>query len=153
MKKLMVLLLVLVCVLSLVGCSKEGKENEAAETPDTVEAVVSAETELQTEPTDRPVLDCKSLEAACADSFIDPSKVTVLGGEWAYTADPNKFVALATVRYTDKDDEYVTAEIVMVGTFGGKTELFHHLNEHSPYTRENALREFGAVDDRRFPLE
>ena len=50
-------------------------------------------------------------------------------------------------------DEYVTAEIVMVGTFGGKTELFHHLNEHSPYTRENALREFGAVDDRRFPLE
>ena len=102
---------------------------------------------------DKPVLDCKSLEAACADSFIDPTKVTVLGGEWAYTADPNKFVALATVRYTDKDDEYEVAEIVMVGTFGVKTELFHHLNEHSPYTRENVLREFGAIDDQRFPLE
>ena len=153
MKKLIVLISVLVCVLSLVGCSKEGDKNEVAETTDTVAAVVSADTELQTEPTDRPVLDCKSLEAACADGFIDPSKVTVLGGEWAYTADPNKFVALATVRYTDKNDEYVTAEIVMVGTFGGKTELFHHLNEHSPYTRENALQEFGAIDDQRFPLE
>jgi hypothetical protein len=109
--------------------------------------------EYHTEPTVAHTLDCKSLQEACAESFIDPSKVTVLGGEWAYTSDPNKFVALATVRYTDKDDEYVTAEIVMVGTFGGKTELFHHLNEHSPYTRENALREFGAVDDRRFPLE
>ena len=113
----------------------------------------AGEIENQTEPTNRPVLDCKSLEAACADGFIDPSKVTVLGGEWAYTADPNKFVALATVRYTAKDDEYVTAEIVMVGTFGGETELFHHLNEHSPYTRENVLQEFGAIDDQRFPLE
>ena len=153
MKKLMLLILVLVCVLSLVGCSKESDKNKVAETTDTVAAAVSAETEPQAEPTDRPVLDCKSLEATCADSFIDPSKVTVLGGEWAYTADPNKFVALATVRYTDKDDEYVTAEIVMVGTFGGKTELFHHLNEHSPYTRENVLQEFGAIDDQRFPLE
>ena len=115
---------------------------------------IKKETELQAEPTDRPVLDCKSLEAACADSFIDPSKVSVLGGEWAYTADPNKFVALATVRYTtDKDDEYDVADIVMVGTFGGKTELFHHLNEHSPYTRENALEAYGAIDDQRFPLE
>lgn len=153
MKKLIVLILVLVCVLSLVGCSKEGDKNEVAETTDTVEAVVSAETELQTEPTDRPVLDCKSLEAACADSFIDPSKVTVLGGEWAYTADPDKYVALATVQYTTKDDEYETAEFIMVGTFGGKTELFHNLNEHSPYSRENALQEFGAIDDQRFPLE
>ena len=154
MKKLIVLILVLVCVLSLVGCSKEGDKNEVAETTDTVAAVVSAETEPQAEPTNRPVLDCKSLEAACADSFVDPSKVSVLSGEWAYTADPNKFVALATVRYTtDKDDEYQVADIIMVGTFGGKTELFHHLNEHSPYTRENALQEFGAVDDQRFPLE
>ena len=70
-----------------------------------------------------------------------------------YDEDGNEktFEHLDTVKY--KDDEYVTAEIVMVGTFGGKTELFHHLNEHSPYTRENALREFGAVDDRRFLLE
>ena len=153
MKKLIVLFLVLVCLISLVGCSKEGKENEVAESTVITATIVSAETELQTEPAGIPVLDCKSLEAACADSFIDPSKVTVLGGEWAYTADPNKYVALVTVRYTDKDDEYVTAEIVMVGTFGGKTELFHHLNEHSPYTRENALQEFGAIDDQRFPLE
>lgn len=110
--------------------------------------------EAQTEPTSRPILDCQSLQAACADSFIDPSQVTVLGGEWAYTNDPNKFVALATVRYTtDKNDEYQVADIVMVGTFGCKTELFHHLNEHSPYTRENALQEFGAVDGQRFPLE
>ena len=153
MKKLIVLILVLVCVLSLVGCSKEGDKNKVAETTDTVATVVSAETEPQAKPTDRPVLDCKSLEAACADSFIDPSKVSVLGGEWAYTADPNKFVALATVRYTTKDNEYETADFVMVGVFGGGIELCHGLNEHSPYTRENALQEFGAVDDQRFPLE
>ena len=146
MKKLIVLLLVLTCILSLIGCSKENDNNEGTETTDTI-------AELQTEPNDRPVLDCKSLEAACADSFIDPSKVTVLGGEWAYTDDPNKFVALATVRYTTKDDEYEVAEIVMVGTFDGKTELFHNLNERSPYSKENALREFGAIDDQRFPLE
>ena len=153
MKKLTAWLLALVCVLALVGCSQAEKEDTTATVTDSVEAISTIENEPQTEPTSRPVLDCKSLEAACAESFIDPSKVTVLGGEWAYTADPNKFVALATVRYTDKDDEYVTAEIVMVGTFGGKTELFHHLNEHSPYTRENALQEFGAIDDQRFPLE
>ena len=105
------------------------------------------------ESTETRSLDLKSLEAACAEEFIDPSKVTVLSGEWTYTADPDKFVALATVRYTDKNDEYEVAEIVMVGTFGGKTELFHHLNEHSPYTRENVFREFGAIDDQRFPLK
>ncbi len=153
MKNLTVWLLALVCVLAIVGCSQAEQEDIVATAADSVEAISAIETEPQTEPISRPVLDCKSLEAACADGFIDPSKVTVLGGEWAYTADPNKFVALATVRYTAKDDEYVTAEIVMVGTFGGKTELFHHLNEHSPYTRENVLREFGAIDDQRFPLE
>ena len=152
MKKLIALFLALACVLSLVGCSEEEKKNEVA-TTDTVEDVLSAETELQTELIDMPVLDCKSLEAACADSFIDPSKVFVLGGEWAYTADPNKFVALATVRYTTKDNEYETADFVMVGVFGGGIEMCHGLNEHSSYTRENALQEFGAVDDQRFPLE
>ena len=141
MKKWIVLLLALACVLFGAGCSEEGEKNEAAETG------------LQAELMDMPVLDCKSLEAACADSFVDPSKVTVLGGEWAYTTEPNQFVALATVRYTNKDDEYEVAEIVMVGTFGGKTELFHHLNKQSPYTKENVLREFGAIDDQRFPLE
>ena len=152
MKKLIALFLVLACVLSLIGCSEGEKKNEVA-TTDTVGDVVSAETELQIELIDMPLLDCKSLEVACADSFIDPSKVSVLGGEWAYSYEPNKFVALATVRYTNKDDEYEVAEIVMVVTFDGTTELFHHLNENSPYTRENALREFGAVDDQRFPLE
>jgi len=115
--------------------------------------VLKENSKPQPEPTIVHTLDCRSLEAACAESFIDPSKVTVLSGEWAYTADPNKYVALATVQYTDKDDEYETAEFIMVGTFGGKTELFHNLNEHSPYTRENALQEFGAVDGQRFPLE
>jgi len=107
---------------------------------------------LQIEP-NAPVLDCKSLEIACAPSFIDPSKVSVLGGEWAYAADPNKFVALASVKYTTKDDEYEIAEFVMVGTFDGEIELLHNLNEHSPYTRENALQEFGAIDSQRFSLE
>lgn len=153
MKKLTAWLVALVCVLALVGCSQAEQEDTAATATDSVEAISTIETEPQTEPTSRLVLDCKSLEAACADNFIDPSKVTVLGGEWAYTADPNKFVALATVQYTTKDDEYETAEFIMVGTFGGKTELFHNLNEHSPYTRENELQEFGAIDDQRFPLE
>ena len=98
-------------------------------------------------------LDLKSLETACAEGFIDPSKVTVLGGEWAYTAEQDKFVVLATVRYTTKDDEYETADFLMRGVFGGKIELYHCLNEHSPYTRESALQEFGAIDDQRFPLE
>lgn len=140
MKKWIACILALSCVLGLVGCS--GKED----VPD----VTVSTTEATTEPS--PVLDRKALEAACADGFIDPSKVTVLEGEWAYTSDPTKFVALATVRYTDKDDAYVTAEFVMVGVFGGEIELFHILNEHSPYTRENALQEFGAVDTQRFPL-
>ena len=111
------------------------------------------EPEAQTEPTFVPVLDGKSLEAACAEGFIDPSKVTVLGGEWAYTADPNKFVALVSVKYTNKFDEYETAEFIMVGVFGGEIELYHCLNEHSSYTRENALQEFGAIDNQRFTLE
>ena len=145
MKKLTALFLVLTCVLALAACSGGSEESKSA----TTEATVPTET------VSIPLhaLDLQSLESACAEGFIDPSKVTVLSGEWAYTADPNKYVALATVRYTDKDDEFQTAEIVMVGTFGGKTELFHHLNEHSPYTRENALQEFGAIDDQRFPLE
>lgn len=100
-----------------------------------------------------PTLDCKTLEASCANGFIDPSKVSVLGGEWAYTADPTKFVALATVQYTNKDDEYETADFLMQGVFGGEIELFHCLNDHSPYTRANGLKEFGAVDDQRFPLK
>ena len=145
MKKLTVIFLVLTCLLALAACSADRGESSS----DTTEATVSAETD----PTVLQTLDLKALEEACADSFIDPSKVSVLGGEWAYTADPDKYVALATVRYTDKNDEYEVAEIVMVGTFGGKTELFHHLNKHSPYTRENALKEFGAIDDKRFPLE
>ena len=111
-----------------------------------------AETELQIQPTVAHTLDCHMLQKACAEGFIDPSKVTVLGGEWAYTADPNKFVALATVRYTDKDDEYETADFLMLGVFGGEIELYHCLNEHSPYTRENGLQEFGAVNSQRFPL-
>ena len=115
--------------------------------------IANKETEPQTEPAFVPVLDRESLEAACAEGFMDPSKVTVLGGEWAYTADPDKFVALAMVEYTDKDDEYETAEFLMLGVFGGEIELYHILNEHSPYTRENALQEFGAIDSRRFPLE
>ena len=153
MKKLIAWLLILTWMNGLVGCSQAKRDDTAVSAGDHVEVISTIGTEPQTEPINKHTLDCKSLEAACADSFIDPSKVTVLGGEWAYTADPNKFVALATVKYTDKDDEYVTAEIVMVGTFGGKTEIFHHLNEHSPYTTENALQEFGAIDDQRFPLE
>ena len=153
MKKLIALVLALVCVLGLAGCSQAELEyTTETETYNSV-VITTTETELRAEPTSRPVLDCKSLEATCADSFVDPSKVTVLGGEWAYTADPDKFVALATVRYTAKSDEFEIAEIVIVGTFDGKTELFHHLNEHSSYTRENVLRGFGAVDDQGFPLE
>ena len=141
MKKLIALFLVLIFVLSLAGCSKV---HEKSQMPTT---------ERHTESTDRPTLDRKSLEEICADGFMDASKVTVLGGEWAYTADPNKFVALATVQYTTKDGEDECAEFVMVGTFGGKIELFHLLNEHSPYTKENVLQEFGAMDDQRFLLE
>ena len=151
MKKLLALVLALSFMLALVGCSETDTEKTITATTEDIEIVVT--TEPEAEPTIAHTLDCKSLEAACAENFIDPSKVTVLGGEWAYTSDPNKFVALATVRYTDKDDGYQVAEIIMIGTFGGKTELFHHLNEHSSYTRENALQEFGAVDDQRFPLE
>lgn len=149
MKKPTALLLVLSFMLVLVSCSKA---DERKVTTDNLEIVVAAETEPQAELTPAAVLDCKALEAACAEGFIDPSKVSVLGGEWAYTADPNKFVALASVKYTNKYDEYETAEYVMVGVFGGEIELYHCLNEHSPYTRENALQEFGAIDSQRFPL-
>ena len=145
--------LILGFILGFIGYRKAIEETKlTANDPAAANTAVSAEAEHQ-EPRNRPVLDCKSLESACADNFMDPSKVTVLGGVWAYTADPNKFVALATVRYTVKNDAYETAEFVMVGTFDGKTELFHCLNEHSPYTKENALQEFGAMDDQRFPLE
>lgn len=99
-----------------------------------------------------PTLSLKSLEAACAEGFPDPSNVSVLGGEWAYTADPSKFVALATIQYANKDGEYETADFLMLGVFGGEIEMYHCLNENSPYTRENGLREFGAVDNERFPL-
>ena len=148
---------ILACILGFIGYHKAMEESkltmsETVAATDPSSAVVLSETEHQT-PTNEPVLDCESLEAVCADSFMDPSKVTVLGGEWAYTADPNKFVALATVRYTTKDDVYETAEFIIVGTFGGKAELLHNLNEHSPYTAENALQEFGAIDNQRFPLE
>lgn len=111
------------------------------------------ETEPQSELDSRPVLTLKSLEAACADGFVDPSKVTVLSGEWAYTVVPDKYVALATVRYTNKDNEYETADFVMVGVFGGEVERYHCLNQHSPYTSENALEVFGAAADQRFFLE
>jgi len=153
MKKLIALLLALSCVLALVGCSKTDEEKTIAATTDNIEVVVTTELVPQTEPTIVRTLDCQTLQAACAEGFIDPSKVTVLGGEWAYTADPNKYVALATIRYTDKDDEYETVDFLMLGVFGGEIELYHMLNAHSPYTRENGLQEFGAVDDRRFPLE
>lgn len=147
MKQFIALLLALSCVPALVGCSKTDTEKETAATTENMEVVTT------TEPTAAHTLDCQALQAACADGFIDPSKVTVLGGEWAYTADPNKFVALATVRYTDKDGEYETTDFLMLGVFGGEIERYHMLNAHSPYTRENGLQEFGAVDDRRFPLE
>ena len=111
------------------------------------------ENEPQEELTNRPVLTLESLEIACADGFIDPTKVTVLSGEWAYTVVPDKYVALATVSYTNKDNEYETADFVMVGIFDGEVELYHCLNQHSPYTTENALHAYGAIDDQRFPLE
>lgn len=116
MKKLTALLLALTCVLALTACSDDREESKSAAT----EATVSA----STDPTVLQTLDLKALEEACADSFLDPSKVTVLGGEWAYTADPDKYVALATVRYTDKNDEYEVAEIVMVGIWAEKRNCF-----------------------------
>lgn len=113
---------------------------------------LKSENNGQAEPSGRPVLTLKALESAFADGFIDPSKVTVLSGEWAYTVVPDKYVALATVRYTNKDNEYETADYVMVGAFDGEVELYHCLNQHSPYTRENALNVYGAIDDQKFPL-
>ncbi len=149
MKKYIVLLLALYCVLALIGCSNADEEKTVTVPTDPAKVILTTETE----PAIARTLSCQTLQDACAEGFIDPSKVTVLGGEWAYTADPNKYVALATVRYTDKDDEYETADFLMLGVFGGEIELYHCLNEHSPYTRENGLQEFGAVDDQRLPLE
>ena len=97
-------------------------------------------------------LSLEWLEEVCADSFYDPATVSILDGEWAYSADPDQFVALATVRYTTKDGSYETADFLMRGNFDGNIETFHILNEESPYTRENGLQEFGAVDDQRFPF-
>lgn len=152
MNKLIALLLILSFVPVLPGCSGREPDRVPASTEPTVLAA-DTQTRCQTEPAASRTLDRQTLQSACAQGFIDPSQVTVLAGEWAYTADPNKFVALATVRYTDKDGEYETADFLMLGVFGGEIELYHILNEHSPYTQENGLREFGAVDDRRFPLE
>lgn len=112
-----------------------------------------SEFESQTEPTSTPVLHCKSIQESAAWSFIDPNTVTVLSGEWAYTSQPNGYVALVTFNYTNKFDEYETAEYVVLGVFGGEASTVHCLNEHSPYTRENVLQEFGAIDDQRFTLE
>ena len=95
---------------------------------------------------------CSSMEAAIADDFIDPSTVSVLGGEWAYTVDPDRFVALVSVKYRNKFDEYETAEYVVLGEFGGDAGTRHCLNQHSPYTRETVLEIFGAINNQRFAL-
>jgi len=110
------------------------------------------ETENQFEPDAAVIPTCKSIEEAIADDFIDPSTVSVLSGEWAYTVDPNRFVALVSVNYMNKFDEYETAEYVVVGAFGGDAGTRHCLNQHSPYTRENVLQTFGAIDDKQFAL-
>ena len=95
----------------------------------------------------------KFLEAAISDDFIDPATVSVRSGEWAYTVDPNRFVALVTVNYINKFDEYETADYVVLGTFGADAGTRHCLNQHSPYTRENVLQHYGALDHQSFPLE
>lgn len=95
----------------------------------------------------------KSIEAEIADDFIDPSTVSVLGGEWAYTVDPNRFVALVSVSYKNKFDAFETAEYVVLGTFGDDAGTRHCLNQHSPYTRENVLEAYGAIDEQRIGLE
>ena len=96
---------------------------------------------------------CRSIEEKIADDFIDPSTVSVLSGEWAYTVDPNRFVAVASVNYINKFNEYETAEYVVWGAFDGEAHTRHCLNQHSPYTRENVLENFGAIDNQRFTLE
>lgn len=110
------------------------------------------ETENQHDPDAAVIPTCKSIEEAIADDFIDPSNVSVLSGEWAYTVDPNRFVALVSVNYMNKFDEYETAEYVVIGAFGGDAGTRHCLNQHSPYTRENVLQMFGAIDDKQFAL-
>ena len=109
-------------------------------------------TENQLESDAAVIPTCKSIEEAIADDFIDPSTVSVLSGEWAYTVDPNRFVALVTVNYMNKFNEYETAEYVVVGTFGGDAGTRYCLNQHSPYTRENVLQVFGAIEGKQFAL-
>lgn len=96
---------------------------------------------------------CRSIEEKIADDFIDLSTVSVLSGEWAYTVDPNRFVAVVSVNYINKFNEYETAEYVLLGAFDGEAHTRHCLNQHSPYTRENVLENFGAIDNQRFTLE
>ena len=95
---------------------------------------------------------CISIEEKIANDFIDPATVSVLSGEWAYTVDPNRFVAVVSVNYINKFNEYETAEYVVVGAFDGEAGTRHCLNQHSPYTRENVLEVFGAIDSQRFEL-
>ena len=96
---------------------------------------------------------CRSIEEKIAGDFIDPSTVSVLSGEWAYTVDPNRFVAVVSVNYINKFNEYETAEYVVLGAFDGEAHTRHCLNQHSPYTREKVLENFGAIDNQRFTLE
>lgn len=149
MKKLIALILALVCILGLASCA-QAEQEKAAETVHNDTTII---TESQTEPTSALVLDCKSIQESAAWSFIDPDTVTVLGGEWAYTSEPNGYVALVTFNYANKFDEYETAEYVVLGVFGGEASTVHCLNEYSPYTRKNVLQEFGAIDNQRFTLE
>lgn len=110
------------------------------------------ETEKRSEPDAAILPTCKSIEAEIADDFIDPSTVSVLNGEWSYTSDPKRFVALVSVKYRNKFDKYETAEYVVLGEFGGDAKTRHCLNQHSPYTRENVLAIYGAIDHQRFTL-
>lgn len=153
MKKLMALVLALTSVLGLVGCSQAEQEDTVVTATDNVSVIAPTETESQFEPVSVIIPTCKSIEAEIADDFIDPSTVTVLGGEWSYTDDSDRFVALVSVKYINKFDEYETAEYVVLGVFGGEAHTNHCLNQHSPYTRENVLQEFGAIDSQRFTLE
>ncbi|MBQ7001354.1 MAG: hypothetical protein IJN67_09980 [Oscillospiraceae bacterium] len=110
------------------------------------------EPEKQAEANAVTVPTCKSIETEIADNFIDPATVSVRKGEWAYTADSNRFVALVSVNYINKFEKYETAEYVVLGTFGGGAETKHCLNQHSPYNRETVLEAYGAIDSRRFDL-
>ena len=107
----------------------------------------------QTAPESIIIPTCRSIEEKIADDFIDPSTVSVLSGEWAHTVDPNRFVAVVSVNYINKFNEYETAEYVVLGTFEGEAHTRHCLNQHSPYTKENVLEAYGAIDNQRFILE